>query len=289
MSLTTIREKYKHFRDKYNSDRSICLTFVLTNNKEMTTLNETSKVVIVTGGSRGIGKSIAINAGKRGLGVILTYNSQAESANAVADEINNLGGKAVALHLDAGNSASFDEFVTQIAAVLDREWGRNTFDYLVNNAGIAQRSLIKDTTEEIFDQLVNINLKGVFFLSQKLMPLIVDGGQIINISSGLARFAFPGSAVYGALKAALEGLTRYFAKEYGARKIRVNSVAPGAIDTDFGGGKGDEEHRRQIASAAALGRLGEADDIGLFVASMLSDDSRFVNAQRIEVGGGIMI
>ncbi|TWR25146.1 SDR family oxidoreductase [Mucilaginibacter pallidiroseus] len=255
----------------------------------MANMNEPSKIVIVTGGSRGIGKSIAINAGKRGLGVILTYNSQAESGNAVAEEINKSGGKAVALRLDTGISASFDDFVKQVTAILNEKWNRNTFDYLVNNAGIAQRSLIKDTTEEIFDQLVNVNLKGVFFLSQKLLPLIVDGGQIINISSGLARFAFPGSAVYGALKAGLEGLTRYFAKEYGQRKIRVNSVAPGAIDTEFGGGKGDEEHRRQIATAAALGRLGEADDVGLFVASMLSDDSRFVNAQRIEVGGGIMI
>ncbi|RKR84427.1 NAD(P)-dependent dehydrogenase (short-subunit alcohol dehydrogenase family) [Mucilaginibacter gracilis] len=255
----------------------------------MTTSNETSKVVLVTGGSRGIGRSIAINAAKRGLGVILTYNSQPESGQAVADEINNAGGKAIALHLDAGKPASFDEFAKQISAVLHEEWGRDNFDYLVNNAGIAQRSLIQDTTEEIFDQLVNVNLKGVFFLSQKLIPLIVDGGQIINISSGLARFAFPGTAVYGALKAGLEGLTRYFAKEYAARKIRVNSVAPGAIDTEFGGGKGDEEHRQQIAAAAAIGRLGVADDIGLFVTSMLSDDSRFVNAQRIEVGGGIMI
>jgi NAD(P)-dependent dehydrogenase (short-subunit alcohol dehydrogenase family) len=255
----------------------------------MTTINESSKIVLVTGGSRGIGRSIAINAAKRGLGVILTYNSQPESGQAVVNEINNTGGKAIALHLDAGNTASFDGFVEKVSAVLQNEWSRSNFDYFVNNAGIAQRSLIQDTTEEVFDQLVDVNLKGVFFLTQKLLPLVTDGGQIINISSGLARFAFPGSAVYGALKAALEALTRYFAKEYASRKIRVNSVAPGAIDTEFGGGKGDEEHRRQIAAAAALGRLGVAEDIGLFVASMLSDDSRFVNAQRIEVGGGIMI
>lgn len=255
----------------------------------MTTVNEPSKIVLVTGGSRGIGKSIALNAAKRGIGVILTYNNQPDSAQAVVDEISENGGMAVALKLNAGDSSSFDEFVKQIAAVLREKWDREHFDYLVNNAGIAQRSLIQDTSEEVFDQLVNVNLKGVFFLTQKLLPLISGGGQIINISSGLARFAFPGTAVYGALKAALEALTRYFAKEYAAHKIRVNSVAPGAIDTEFGGGKGDDEHRQQIAAAAALGRIGVADDIGLFVASMLSDDSRFVNAQRIEVGGGIMI
>lgn len=256
----------------------------------MTTENEQpKKILLVTGGSRGIGRSIALNAAKRGLGVILTYNSQPHSAQKVIDEINGNGGKAIALHLDTGDLTSFDGFVQKVSAVLREEWSRENFDYLVNNAGIGQRSLIQDTTEEIFDQLVNVNLKGVFFLTKNLIPMIIDGGQIINISSGLARFAFPGSAVYGALKAALEGLTRYFAKEYASRKIRVNSVAPGAIDTEFGGGKGNEEQRKQIAAAAALGRLGVAEDIGLFVASMLSNDSRFVNAQRIEVGGGIMI
>lgn len=255
----------------------------------MNTTNQKSKVVLVTGGSRGIGKSIALQAAQRGLGVILTYNSNPDQGLAVADKINADGGKAVALQLDAAKTGSFNDFTSQVAQVLQKEWNRENFDYLVNNAGIGQRTLIKDTTEEIFDQLVNVNFKGVFFLTQKLIPLIVDGGQIINISSGLARFSFPGVAVYGALKAATEGLTRYFAKEYAERKIRVNSVAPGAIDTEFGGGKGDEIHRQQIANAIALGRIGEADDLGLFVASLLSDDSRFVNAQRIEVSGGMFI
>jgi len=255
----------------------------------MSITEQQPKIVLVTGGSRGIGKSIALNAAKRGLGVILTYNSKPEHGQAVVDEINNSGGKAVALQLDSADTQSFSNFSNQVLQVLDAEWGREKFDYLVNNAGIGQRTLIKDTTEEIFDQLVNVNFKGVFFLTQTLLPLIVDGGQIINISSGLARFAFPGVAVYGALKAATEGLTRYFAKEFADRKIRVNSVAPGAIDTEFGGGKGDEEHKQQVASAIALGRLGLADDVGLFVASLLSDDSRYVNAQRIEVAGGIMI
>lgn len=255
----------------------------------MNTKYQSSKIVLVTGGSRGIGKSIALNAAKRNLGVILTYNSNPEQGQAVADTINNNGGKAVALKMDAADSSSFNDFINQVSQVLKKEWNRSNFDYLVNNAGIAQRTLIKDTTEEIFDQLVNVNFKGVFFLTQKLMPLIIDGGQVINISSGLARFAFPGVAVYGALKAATEGLTRYFAKEYAQRKIRVNSVAPGAIDTEFGGGKGDESHRQQIANMTALSRLGEAEDVGAFVASLLSDDSRFVNAQRIEVSGGILI
>ncbi|WP_276481670.1 SDR family NAD(P)-dependent oxidoreductase [Paraflavitalea pollutisoli] len=255
----------------------------------MSATNEQSKIVLVTGGSRGIGKSIALNAAQRGLGVILTYNSQPEQGKAVADEINGKGGKAVALQLEAGNIASLDGFIGEVVEALKTFWGRDRLDYLINNAGIAQRTLIKDLTEEQFDQLVNVNFKGVFFLTQKLMPYLVDGGQVINISSGLARFAFPGVAVYGALKAATEGLTRYFAKEYADRKIRVNTVAPGAIDTEFGGGKGDEAHKQQIAAGIALGRLGVADDIGLFVASLLSDDSRYVNAQRIEVGGGIMI
>ncbi len=255
----------------------------------MNTSAQQSKIALITGGSRGIGKSIALNAAKRGLGVILTYNSNPGKGEAVAAEINNSGGKAVALKLDTANMGSFGDFAARVLQVLKKEWNRENFDYLVNNAGIAQRTLIKDTTEEIFDQLVNVNFKGVFFLTQKLIPLMADGGQIVNISSGLARFAFPGVAVYGALKAATEGLTRYFAKEYSDRRIRVNTVAPGAIDTEFGGGKGDEAHRQAVANMTALGRLGEAEDVGVFVASLLSDDSRFVNAQRIEVGGGIMI
>ncbi|MEZ2445865.1 SDR family NAD(P)-dependent oxidoreductase [Chitinophaga sp. RCC_12] len=255
----------------------------------MNTTKQLSKIVLVTGGSRGIGKSIALNAAKRNIGVILTYNSHPEQGRAVADTINSNGGKAVALQMDAAEFSSINDFVSQVQQVLKKEWNREDFDYLVNNAGIAQRTLIKDTTPEIFDQLVNVNFKGVFFLTQNLVPLMKEGGQVINISSGLARFAFPGVAVYGALKAGLEGLTRYFAKEYAERKIRFNSVAPGAIDTEFGGGKGDESHRQQIAGMTALGRLGEADDVGAFVASLLSDDSRFVNAQRIEVSGGIFI
>jgi NAD(P)-dependent dehydrogenase (short-subunit alcohol dehydrogenase family) len=256
----------------------------------MNTASQSSqKIAVITGGSRGIGRSIALNAAARGTGIILTYNNNPEQGKAVADQINKKGGKAFALQLDSANIASFDVFADQVGQLLQKEWGRPNFDYLVNNAGIAQRTLIKDTTEAIFDQLVDVNFKGPFFLTQKLIALIADGGQIVNLSSGLARFAFPGVAVYGALKAAIEGLTRSFAKEYAERRIRVNTVAPGVIDTEFGGGKGDEAHRRQLASMIALGRLGEADDVGVFVASLLSDDSRYVNAQRIEVAGGVMI
>lgn len=255
----------------------------------MSTNNQQQKIAVVTGGSRGIGKSIAINAAKRGIAVILTYNNHPEQGEAVANEINNVGGKAVALKLNTAETGSFNNFVAEVSKVIRQQWGRDSFDYLVNNAGIGQRTLIKDTTEEIFDELVDINFKGVFFLTQKLVPLLADGGQIVNLSSGLSRFAFPTVAVYGAIKAGIDALTRYFAKEFADRKIRANSVAPGAIDTEFGGGKGDEAHRQQIANMTALGRMGEADDIGLFIAAFLSEDSRFVNAQRIEISGGMFI
>jgi len=251
--------------------------------------DQSNKILVVTGGSKGIGTSIAVNAAKRGIGVILTYNNHPEEGKAAAEEINNNGGKAVPLHLDSSAIETFDNFTKQVAEVLKDHWGRDSFDYLVNNAGIGYRSLIQDTTEEVFDKLVNVNFKGVFFISQKLVPLMADGGHIINISSALSRFASPGMSVYGALKAGLESLTRSFAKELAPRKIRVNSVAPGAIDTEFAGGKGGEAQRKAIAEAVALGRVGVADDIGFFVASLLSEDSRFVNAQRIEVGGGVMI
>lgn len=254
----------------------------------METNNHNQKIAVITGGSRGIGKSIAINTAKRGIAVILTYNNNPEQGNAVAEEINNNGGKAVALKLNVAEVESFADFSEEVSKTV-KNWGRDSFDYLVNNAGIAQRTLIKDTTEAIFDELINVNFKGVFFLTQQLVPLMAKGGQIVNISSGLARFAFPTVAVYGAIKAGIDSLTRYFAKEFADKKIRANSVAPGAIDTEFGGGKGDESHRQQIAGMTALGRLGEADDIGLFVASLLSEDSRFVNAQRIEISGGIYI
>jgi NAD(P)-dependent dehydrogenase (short-subunit alcohol dehydrogenase family) len=231
---------------------------------------------------------MAINVAKRGVGVILTYNSHPDEGAAVAAEINNNGGKAVALKLDVTQIKFFSEFAGTVQKTLEKDFGQKNYDYLVNDAGVAQRTLIKDTTEEQFDQLMNIHFKGPFFLTQKLIPLMNDGGQIINISTGLTRFSHPGVATYASLKAAMECLTVYLAKEYGSRKIRANVVAPGAVQSDFGGGK-NEEADKLISSQTALGRLGQTDDIGLLVASLLSDDSRWVNAQRIEASGGMYI
>ena len=247
------------------------------------------QIAIITGANRGIGKNAALHVAQRGVGVILTYNSHAEEASAVVSEIKSRGGKAVALKLNVADVKSFENFATQVSQALQKEWGQKTFDYLVNNAGISQRSLIKDTTEDEFDQLSLVHLKGPFFLTQKLIPLMAGGGQVIFISSGLARFSPPvGVAVYGALKGATEVLTRYVASEFAARKIRANCVAPGALDTDFGGGRTDE-HRKIIGENTLLGRIGQADDIGPLIAALLSDDCRWVNAQRIEASGGMHV
>jgi len=247
------------------------------------------KVAIITGGSRGIGRSTAIEVARRGIGVILTYNTRPDAGEAVAAGIREAGGKALALPLDTSAVASFGDFAAQVSKALGSTWGRTDFDYLVNNAGIGQRVPIKDTTETLFDRIIAVNLKGPFFLTQTLLPIMVDGGHIINISSALSRLTFPGTAVYAAGKSALETWTRCLAREAAPRKIRVNAVAPGAIDTEFGGGKGDAKARQHIVDLTPLGRLGEADDIGLFVAALLSDDNPFMTAQRIEVSGGIGI
>lgn len=247
------------------------------------------KIALITGGGRGIGKSTALELSRRGIGVILTYNSHPEEGAAVAEQIRKAGGQAVALPLDTAEVGTFAAFAARVAEILESQWNRKDFDFLINNAGIGQRSLIKDTTEDLFDRIVDVNFKGPFFLTQKLLPLLADGGQVINISSALARVTFPGVAVYGSLKAALETLSRYMAKEFAPRRIRVNVVAPGAIDTEFGGGKGDAQARKHIAEVTALGRLGEADDIGRFVAGLLSEDNSFMTAQRIEISGGIAL
>jgi NAD(P)-dependent dehydrogenase (short-subunit alcohol dehydrogenase family) len=244
------------------------------------------KVAIITGANRGIGKSTAINVAKRGTGVILTYNSHAEEADTVVSEIKKNGGKAAALKLDVTDSGSFVGFADRVSQALAKEWNQKTFDYLVNNAGTAQRIAIKDLTEEQFDQLVQIHFKGPVFLTQKLIPLMTDGGHIVNISSGLTRFTYPGVSVYASVKGAMEVFTMYLAREFAERKIRCNIVAPGALDTQFGGGRTDDA-RKQLASATAMGRLGEADDIGLLIASLLSDDFRWVDGQRIEATGGM--
>lgn len=248
------------------------------------------KVALITGGSRGLGKSSALHTAKRGVGVILTYNTNQAEANAVVSEIEAHDGKAVALQLDTTDIASFPKFVGEVGRALKQKWEKEKLEYLVNNAGFADPAPIESTTEEQFDRLLNVHLKGPFFLTQKLLPLFEDGGHIINISSGLARFSFPGNAVYGMMKGAVEVMTRYLSKELGERKIRVNTVAPGPIETDFAGARirNNPEFKKQLASMANLGRVGEADDIGLLIASLLSEDSRWVNAQRIEASGGFL-
>jgi len=247
-----------------------------------------NKVALITGGSRGLGKNMAIAIAKKGIDVIITYNSNKEAAGNVVTEIEALGQKAFALQLDTSNIQSFDDFIKQVTQYLEENTGSSNLDFLINNAGTALYALAKDTTEEQLDAIFNIHYKGVFFLTQKALPIINDGGGIINISSGLARMAYPGSSVYASMKAAVETLTRYLAKELGSRKIRVNAVAPGAIETDFGGGRtrDNKEINAQIAGITALGRVGLPDDIGGVVAFLCTEDAYWINGQRIEVSGG---
>jgi len=249
------------------------------------------KIAIITGGSRGLGKSTALHLARRGVDVLLTYHSRQDEAEAVVAELGRLDARAAALQLDTGNISSFPKFVAQVKKRLQSHWQREKFDHLVNNAGIGIRASIEETTEEQFDQLMNIHFKGVFFLTQALSPLIADGGRIVNLSSGLARFALPGHAAYASMKGAIEVLTRYLAKELGPRGIAVNAVAPGAIETDFGGGmvRDNADINAYIASQTALGRVGLPDDIGGLIAALLSEDGRWVNAQRIEASGGVFL
>jgi NAD(P)-dependent dehydrogenase (short-subunit alcohol dehydrogenase family) len=251
----------------------------------MTNIN---KIAVVTGSSRGLGKSTALNLAKKGVNVIVTYHSNVEEAAKVVAEIESIGAKAVALQLDTANTKTFDDFVAQFKQSLQATFQTDRFDFLVNNAGTGGYASFADTTEEDFDHLMNIHVKGVFFLTQKLLPLINDGGRIVNLSTGLTRIILPGYAAYASMKGAIETLTLYMAKELGARKIAVNVVAPGAIATDFGGGavRDNPELNQYLASQTALGRVGLPDDIGGAIAALLSEDNQWVNAQRIEVSGG---
>ncbi|HEX7675083.1 MAG TPA: SDR family oxidoreductase [Bdellovibrio sp.] len=250
-----------------------------------------TKIALITGGSRGLGKNAALKIAQQGHDVIFTYNSKKTEAEEVVREIEALGRKAMALQLDVGNSKSFEAFAKQVHSALKQTWSRDHFNFLVNNAGIGIHSPFAQTTEEQFDQLMNVHFKGVYFLTQKLLPIIADGGRIVNISTGLARFAIPGYSAYGAMKGAIEVLSRYMAKELGARGIAVNVVAPGAIHTDFTKDSFDShpEMEKFISSQTALGRVGVADDIGGVIASLLSEDNRWINAQRIEVSGGMFL
>jgi NAD(P)-dependent dehydrogenase (short-subunit alcohol dehydrogenase family) len=247
-----------------------------------------TKIALVTGSSRGLGKSTALNLAKKGVGVIVTYHTNGEEAKKVVAEIEQLGAKAVTLQLDTANTKTFDAFVAQVQQVLQDIWQTDRFDFLVNNAGTGVYATFAETTEEDFDHLMNIHVKGVFFLTQKLLPLINDGGRIVNISTGLTRMILPGYAAYASMKGAIETLNQYMAKELGARRIAVNVVAPGAIETDFGGGavRDNPALNQHLASITALGRVGLPDDIGGAIASLLSEDNQWVNAQRIEVSGG---
>lgn len=249
----------------------------------------TAKIALVTGGSRGLGKNSALKIAQKGLDVIITYHSNKEEAENVVNEIRGLGRNAAAFQLDTRDIKSFDLFVKNVTDHLKETNDSTNIDYLVNNAGTALYSPIMETTEEQLDDMFNIHFKGVFFLTQKLLPFINDGGGIINISSGLARFALPGSSVYGSMKAGIEMLTKYLAKELGSRKIKANVVAPGAIETDFGGGRtrDDENVNSMIAGNTALGRAGLPDDIGGVVAFLCTEDAGWVTAQRIEASGGM--
>lgn len=250
-----------------------------------------NKIALVTGGSRGLGRNMAVALAKKGIDVVLTYNSNKEEAEKVVAEIQALGQKAAAFQLDAGNIKSFDEFLKQVTTHLQEETGKPNFDFLINNAGTALYSPFAETTEEQFDTALNIHYKGVFFLTQKSLAFMNDGGRIINISSGLARFSFPGSSAYGSMKGAVEVLTRYMAKELGSRGIAANVVAPGAIETDFGGGhvRDNKDMNAQIAGFTALGRVGLPDDIGGVVAFLCTEEARWINGQRIEVSGGMSL
>jgi NAD(P)-dependent dehydrogenase (short-subunit alcohol dehydrogenase family) len=255
-------------------------------------MKSTKKIALVTGGNRGLGRDMALNIAQRGNDVIITYNNNKDEANGVVEEIRKLGQKSIALQLNTGKADTFDAFVQTLKASLKSEFGSENFDYLVNNAGhgIVVPS-IAATTEQQFDELMNVHFKGVFFLTQKLQPIINDHGGIVNISSGLTRFSQPGSGAYASMKGAIEILTKYMAKEYGSRFIRANIVAPGAIATDFNGGRFRDTQQVQdmVKSITALPRIGQADDIGSVVAFLCSEDARWVNGQRLEASGGMYL
>ncbi len=253
-------------------------------------MNTANKIALITGGSRGLGRSTALKLAADGFDVILTYRSQRPEADRVVAEIEARGRRAAALALDVGVSSSFPAFADTLRALL-AGWQRERIDCLINNAGIGVYAGFADTSEAQFDDLVNVHFKGVFFLTQTLLPLIADQGRIVNVSTGLTRFALPGYAAYAAMKGAIEVLSRYLAKELGARGIAVNTIAPGAIETDFGGGqvRDDAELNRHIAAQTALGRVGQPDDIGGAIAALLAPGSAWINAQRIEVSGGMFV
>ena len=251
----------------------------------------TQKIALVTGGSRGLGKDMAINLAKKGLDVIITYNSNSQAASETVGLIENEGRTGFAIQLDARNVKSFANFATELGKHLETKFNAKHIDYLINNAGFGHNGSIMDTSEEAFDDLYNVHFKGVYFLTQKLLGLINDGGGIVNISSGLARFSFPGYSAYASMKGAIEVYTRYLAKELGERKIKANTVAPGAINTDFNKERFEAAPQvvDMIASLTALGRVGESEDIGAVVAFLCTEEAGWINGQRIEASGGMFV
>lgn len=247
------------------------------------------KIALVTGGSRGLGKDMALSLAKKGIDVIITFNSNRVEAEKVADRIRELGQKAHTLQFDVSEIKALDSFLIRVQAALKETWQTEHFDFLINNAGVGATIPIAQVTEEAFDNLVNIHFKGVYFLTQKALPLINDGGAVVFISSGTTRFCVPGYSVYSSLKAAVEIFTKYVAKEYGSRGIRANIVAPGAIETDFNGAviRNNPQMQAFLTAQTPLGRVGKADDIGGVVAFLCTEDAKWINAQRIEVSGGI--
>jgi NAD(P)-dependent dehydrogenase (short-subunit alcohol dehydrogenase family) len=250
-----------------------------------------NKIALVTGGSRGLGKDMALRLAEKGLDVILTYHSKEEEAQNVVAQIENQGRKAAKLQLNTGDLTSFPSFSDRLKDVLADTFHSENIDYLINNAGVSGYSPIAEVTEELFDELLNIHFKGVYFLTQRLLPVLNDGGGIVNISSGLTRISSPASSAYASMKSAVETFTRYLAKELGGRRIRANVVAPGAIMTDFGNAhyRNNEQLQQFISSVTALGRPGVAEDIGGVVAFLCTEDARWVNGQRIEASGGMML
>jgi len=250
-----------------------------------------AKIALVTGGSRGLGKNMAIRLAEQGHDIILTYNTQIEAAAAVVSSIEAMGRRAVALPLDVSNISSLDGFVLEVTAALKAKWQRESFDFLINNAGVGATIAYLDATEEDFDRLLNIHFKSVYFLTQKVLPLLANGGSIVNLSSGTTRFCNPGYSIYASMKGAVETFTKYLAKEVGPRGITANIVAPGPIETDFNNAaiRNNPAIKERLASMTALGRVGEANDIGGIVAFLCSKDGYWITGQRIEASGGISL
>ena len=250
-----------------------------------------TKIALVTGGSRGLGKEMALSLAKKGIDVIITYRTNKEEADKVVHEVENLGRKAAALQLDLAHINTIEVFVNEIRAVLQNHCQTSSFHFLINNAGMGATVPFTNVTENLFDEFMNVHFKGVYFLTQKLLSLMSDGGSIINISSGTTRFANPGYSVYASMKGAVEVLTKYFAKELGVRGIRSNVVAPGPIETDFNNAaiRNNPQLKNVLSSLSPLNRVGNPDDIGGVIAFLCSDDARWINGQRIEVGGGINV